>query len=73
MLELAAAGYGPYIKVNEDRDDLLDIEGMKEFFAERGYEFVPGFGEKQNYFKAPDGMLYGNDYVIYLLREGKIK
>ena len=73
MLALAAEGYGPYIKVNENRNDLLDIEGMQAFFAERGYKFIPAFGDQeQNLFIAPDGMPYGNDYVIYLLRNGQL-
>lgn len=73
MLALAAEGYGPYIKVNENRNDLLDIEGMQEFFASRGYKFIPAFGDQeQNLFIAPDGLPYGNDYIIHLLRNEEL-
>ena len=73
MFALAGKGYGPFIKVNKDRDDLLDIEGMQAFFAERGYKFIPAFSDdQQNMFIAPDGMPYGNDYVIYLLKNDQL-
>ena len=72
IIPLAAAGYGAFIKVNPDRSDIVDIEGMQEFFASKGYEFMPGFGDQQNYFKGPDGMLYGNDYIIHLLNKGQL-
>ncbi|MBO7677027.1 MAG: hypothetical protein J6S49_05895 [Erysipelotrichaceae bacterium] len=69
ILPLAIRGYGAFIKSNYDqgRNDLVDIEGMQEFFASKGYKFIPGFGETQNIFVGPDGLKYGNDYIIYLL------
>lgn len=73
MLALAAEGHGPYIKINENRSDILDIEGMQEFFASKGYKFIPAFGDqKQNLFIGPDGLPYGNDYIVHLLRNGQL-
>ncbi|MBR0419543.1 MAG: hypothetical protein IJI66_10260 [Erysipelotrichaceae bacterium] len=63
---LAVRGYGIFIKPNNDpgRSDIVNIEGMQEFFATKGYKFIPGFGEEMNIFVGPDGMKYGNDYII---------
>ena len=73
LVELSCAGYGPFIKYNPDRMDFIDIEGMTEFFKERGYTFKPGMDEKtQNVFIGPDGLPYGNDYIVHLLQEGKL-
>ena len=74
IIPLAARGYGVFVKSNYDagRNDLVDIEGMQEFFASKGYKFIPGFGDQMNIFVGPDGMKYGNDYIIYLLNNGKL-
>lgn len=72
VLHLAIAGYGAFVKVNKDRNDIVDIEKMKEFFASKGYRFIPGFGDEMNVFVGPDGMRYGNDYIIYLLENGML-
>ncbi len=72
VIPLAAAGYGVFLTADTGRSDIIDIEGMKTFFAGKGYEFQPGFGDQQNYFKGPDGMLYGNDYIINLLNTGQL-
>ena len=50
----------------------LDIERLQEFFASKGYKFVPGFGDQPNVFYGPDGLPYGNDYMCMLIKEGKI-
>lgn len=74
VIPLAAAGHGVFIKSNYDqgRNDLVDIEGMQKFFASKGYKFIPGFGKEMNIFVGPDGLKYGNDYIIYLLDNGKL-
>ena len=74
VLPLAIRGYGAFVKVNQDpnRNDIVDIEGMQEFFASKGYKFIPGFGDQMNVFIGPDGLKYGNDYIIYLLENGKL-
>jgi hypothetical protein len=74
VIPLAAAGHGAFIKTNYDqgRNDLVDIKGMQEFFASKGYRFIPGFGEQMNVFIGPDGLRYGNDYIIYLLENGQL-
>ena len=73
MLALAAEGHGPYIKINENRSDILDIEGMQKFFASKGYKFIPAFGDQeQNLFIGPDGLHYGNDYIVHLLKTGQL-
>ena len=74
IIPLAAAGYGAFIKTNYDqgRNDLVDIEAMQEFFSSKGYKFIPGFGDQMNVFVGPDGLKYGNDYIIYLLNNGKL-
>lgn len=74
VIPLAAAGHGVYIKSNfaQGRNDLVDIEGMQAFFASKGYKFIPGFGEEMNVFIGPDGLRYGNDYIIYLLNNGQL-
>ena len=70
--ELLFAGKGFFGKVNPDRDDICDIERLQEFFASKGYRFVPGFGDQPNMFYGPDGLPYGNDYMCMLVREDKI-
>ena len=44
---------------------------MQKLFASKGYKFIPGFGKEMNVFIGPDGLRYGNDYIIYLLENGK--
>ena len=72
IIPIAARGYKLCLKPNEDPDrhDIVDIEGLQEFFASKGYKFIPGFGEEQNVFIGPDGNRYGNDYIIHLLDNG---
>ncbi len=72
ILPLAARGYGLFVKPNYDpeRHDIVDIEGMQEFFSSKGYKFIPGFGDEMNIFIGPDEERYGNDYIIYLLDNG---
>ena len=74
IIPLAARGYGIFVKSNYDagRSDLVDIEGMQKFFASKGYKFIPGFGDQMNIFVGPDGLKYGNDYIIYLLNNGQL-
>ena len=74
VIPLAQNGYGVFIKSNYDpgRNDIVDIEGMQKFFATKGYRFIPGFGEQQNFFVGPDGLKYGNDYIVYLLENGQL-
>ena len=74
IIPLAARGYGVFVKTNYDagRNDLVDIEGMQKFFASKGYKFIPGFGDQMNIFVGPDGLKYGNDYIIYLLNNEKL-
>ena len=74
IIPLAARGYGVFVKSNYDagRNDLVDIEGLQKFFDSKGYKFIPGFGDQMNIFVGPDGMNYGNDYIIYLLNNGKL-
>lgn len=73
MLALASRGNGTFLKINDDRDDILDIEGMKECLAAKGYKFIPAFGEQElNMFIGPDGLPYGNDYIVHLLKTGQL-
>ena len=67
IIPLAAHGYGFFVKPNEGRHDLVDIEGLQEFFRTKGFEFIPGFDGKQNVFVDSQGLRYGNDYILYLL------
>lgn len=70
--QLLLAGKGFFGKANTDRNDICDIERLQEFFASKGYKFVPGFGDQPNVFYGPDGLPYGNDYMCMLIKEGKI-
>ena len=72
VLPLASNGYGVFLKANTGRQDIVDIEGMQEFFASKGYKFIPGFGDEMNVFIGPDGLPYGNDYIVYLLENRKL-
>ena len=73
IIPLAIAGHGTFIKNNyPERNDFVDIEKMQEFFASKGYKFIPGFGDEMNVFVGPDNLRYGNDYIIYLLENGKL-
>ena len=70
---LAAYGYGLFLKYNPERGDFIDDEAMVKYFASKGYKFVPAFGDqKQNIFYGPDGLPYGNDYMIYLIENGQL-
>ena len=75
LIALGAAGHGIFLrrdKVNNADDTRYDYEGMKAFFAEKGYKFVPGYGNKPNVFIDSEGLPYGNDYIIYLIRNDKL-
>lgn len=45
---LGLKGCGKFVKINPDRDDMVDIEALQEYFASKGYKFIPGFGGEQN-------------------------
>lgn len=71
VLELS--GYGVFTKVNNDRDDLVDLEALQNFFASKGYNatlFVDGV--HNNYFQAPDGLYYDNEYIKNLIIKKQI-
>lgn len=51
---------------------MVDIEALQEYFASKGYKFIPGFGEQQNVFIGPDGLPYGNDYIVYLIQNDQL-
>ena len=74
MLEFALLlmGKGVFMKHNEDRDDMVDIEGMQDYFAGKGYTFIPGFGDTSNEFIGPDGTRYNTDQMIDLIKTGKV-
>ena len=66
VLELS--GYGVFTKVNKDRDDLVDLEALQNFFASKGYNaslYVDGV--HNNYFQGPDGLYYDNEYIKNLI------
>lgn len=66
-------GYGWYVTDSSGRNDLIDLEGMKKFFASKGYRFIPGMSDdEQNYFEGPDGTLYGQDYIATLINDYKL-
>ena len=70
---LAAYGHGTFFNYNPERGDFIDDEAMVKYFASKGYKFVPAFGDqKQNIFYGPDGLPYGNDYMIYLIENGQL-
>lgn len=71
-LMLGLKGCGKFVKINPDRDDMVDIEALQEYFASKGYKFIPGFGGEQNVFIGPDGLPYGNDYIVYLIRNDQL-
>ncbi len=73
MLVLGARGYGTFLKVNEGRSDLYDLEGMQACLASKGYSGTMYVDDvNMNIFTGPDGLPYGNDYVVYLLETGQI-
>ena len=68
LLELN--GYGVFTKVNKDRGDLVDLEALQNFFASKGYNatlYVDGV--HNNYFQAPDGLYYDNEYMKNLIKK----
>ena len=69
---LLLAGKGAFTKNNEDRDDMVNIEGMQDYFAGKGYTFIPGFGDTSNEFIGPDGTSYNTDQMIDLIKSGKV-
>ncbi len=67
VLALCAHKYGLFVKHNPGREDLVDVEGLVDFFASKGYKFIPGYGEKTNLFIGPDGMRYCNDVIVEMI------
>ena len=71
LLELN--GYGTFTKVNNDRGDLVDLEALQDFFASKGYNaslYVDGV--HNNYFQAPDGLYYDNEYMKNLIKKKQL-
>lgn len=66
VLRLACDGYGKFMT----SDVKVDYAGMKNFFASKGYKFIPSEDE-QNIFVDHEGLAYGQDYIEYLMDEGK--
>ena len=48
----------------------VDVEKIKGLFAERGYKYKPS-ESGQNFFEK-DGLLYGQDYIIHLIKNGEL-
>ena len=66
-------GYGVFTKVNNDRNDLVDLEALQDFFASKGYNaelYVDGV--HNNVFQAPDGLYYDNEYIKNLIKKKQI-
>ena len=51
-------------------DYCVDVEKIKGLFAERGFKFKPS-ESGENFFEK-DGLLYGQDYIIYLIKNGEL-
>ena len=63
IFDLAVYGYGKYMRYTGE----VDFEGMKHFFASKGFTFIPS-KDGQNRFKDRDGITYGQDYIENLIR-----
>ena len=72
-LALTSHGYGNFINLDFNSGYEVDYEGLKEFFAQKGWRFEPGYGdEKRNIFWGPDGMPYLNEHMIHVIEIGAI-
>ena len=72
---LAAGGYGAFITKDADSNpdgSLIDYKGMTEFFAKRGYKFIPGYGDEPTTIINPEGIPVGVDYAVYMLRNKQL-
>ncbi len=65
VFRLIADGHGKFVT----KDAKVDFAGMKEFFASKGYKFIPS-EDDQNIFVDREGLSYGQDYIEYLMDEG---
>ena len=72
LVWLLCAGKGSFIKDHYDGEGTLDYNKVSAFFASKGYKFIPGGDHDQNVFIGPDGLRYGNDYMVYMLQNKMI-
>ena len=64
---MATTGNPDFLKA----DGTIDFEVLKEYFAERGYTFVPGI-DTPNVFIGPDKEIHNQKYILSLLSHRKL-
>lgn len=75
-MKLSFTGRGIFLKEGKegmDLDEMADIDALKEFFAAKGFTFIPGTGkEDPDIFITPEGERCGLDHIEYLIMNGKL-
>ena len=55
----------------DNKNDVIDYEKMKRFFKSKGYKFTPGKDNTTMNLFEKDGLVYGQDYIEYLIKRGE--
>ena len=65
---MVSAGVDPMSLLTDDY--YVDVNAMKRAFAAKGYTFKPS-QNGQNLFEK-DGLVYGQDYIGHLIKNGEL-
>ena len=55
----------------DNKNDVIDYEKMIRFFKSKGYKFTPGKDNTTMNLFEKDGLVYGQDYIEYLIKRGE--
>ena len=55
----------------DNKNDVIDYEKMIRFFKSKGYKFTPGKDSTTLNLFEKDGLVYGQDYIEYLIKRGE--
>ena len=71
MLFYLQALTGEPFYIDDPEHDIVDYDKMIKFFKSKGYKFTPGKDETTMNLYEKDGLAYGQDYIEYLMKNGK--
>ena len=70
MFYLQALTDEPFF-IDDPQNDIINYEKMIEFFKLKGYKFTPGKDDTTINLFEKDGLVYGQDYIVYLMKNGE--